>query len=978
MYRRLRIKRAVALLLCFCTLLICTPYQEVNAKEYEEKYLTIKRVNDGQQDTYKIVTDGEEVFISAEQLSELAGFTKTNIVRDDDKLTAVTLIKGEEQDASQDIIISASNNTIYSLRYREREFDGCLDTGEEVYLDLIDMFNYLRIKAEVIDGRLFINVPVYTMYDFMTVDYPEVLKNCVSQLDLLEPGEDLKSSGTWDAVYLACNNFDFRFLVPIWGTNQIKDEQYTKALQTLNEEDETFYNEDTNEYFQSELEGRGLGSCLASGQDLIDTLSVGGGAMDSAEDIIKQLEGLSEADQDALFSLWDTLNWNREDFLKATGLKTFSERAGEISDALTVAEIAVSAYEAYEQAASWSEDCMNDLDVLRNLDADNYGENKDYVKRISKVAEDSYQASLDPENAAEEQFVSDIAELALEKAITETSVPGKVADLFIFSVNLGVSVARCFGNIAEEMDKGELSYMVSCLINIAVASRIDAEVKRDQLDITDLTSGNQLNDFRNSIRTSIKSNLRCWSYIYYLNSNGTWETSERGQYVKGQIDKMHVYLALLDETKQYDYALDEYDLITYSPERIVEIAEESKVIVEPGVIYEHADGEFLSNFHLEQEDNGDKTAYLLFWYNYGASASVEDFFFEWNDQQTTYELVGQRSGKRFEVTFEFIDENTIDISVRCEEEYYNWKTGDKGAIWSDAEYKKVTSNAINPIGEWEIDDSMSMEANGVSMTYLFGSAYKYGNHMTVNSDNSFSYGVGAGVGGEGTWIAKDNILEYNIKRYEDNEAETGQLNIRNENGIMYLIMRYDEYELWWKKNKSIEETGASAADDKEMGEDIERKEYLDELDIIESDQYKGNLADSFVYKLGEHEFSRGNSDVNGQQYSHGIEGWIARWNYEEESSWAYGTFELDKKYSEITGQCVLIESYNTENFDTTLEFWGDGNLIKSYHLTPQTIPFAITIDVKNINKLKIYFYDNKAVKGGTSFGLVGMELKPAK
>ena len=256
-------------------------------------------------------------------------------------------------------------------------------------------------------------------------------------------------------------------------------------------------------------------------------------------------------------------------------MKTFSDHAGELSDALTVAEIAVSAYEAYEQAASWSEDCLNNLDVLRNLNVDNYGENKDYVKRISKVAEESYQASLDPENASEEQLVSDIVDLALEKAITETNVYGKVADLFIFSVNLGGSVARCFGNIAEEMDKGELSYMVSCLINIAVASRIDAEVKRTQLDITDLTSGNQLNNFRNSIRTSIKSNLRCWSYIYYLNSNGTWETSERGQYVKSQIDKMHVYLALLDETKQYDYALDEYDLITYSPERIVEIAGKS-------------------------------------------------------------------------------------------------------------------------------------------------------------------------------------------------------------------------------------------------------------------------------------------------------------------------------------------------------------------------------------------------------------------
>lgn len=559
-------------------MLISVPSLEVNAAEYEKRYLEIKRLNDGQEAAYEILVNGKDVFISIGDLAGLAGFENNKIERNGETLTNIVLLD-DDQSGNHDVVISAESNTIQSPRYGTKEFDGFLDMGDAVYLNLVDMLNYLRIKAEVIDGRLFINVPVYTMYDFMMTDYPEVLKNCVSQLDLLEPGEDLKSSGNRDAVYLACNNFDFRFLVPIWGTNKIKDEQYSKAIQTLNEEDETFYDEDTNEYFQSELNERGLGNCLASGQDLIDILSVGGGAMDSAEDVIKQLEGLSESDQDALFSLWDTLNWNREDFLKATGLKTFSDHADEISDALTVAEIAVSAYEAYEQASSWSEDCLNDLDVLRNLREDNYGENKDYVKRISKVAEQSYQASSDPENAAGEQLVSDIADLALEKAITETSVQGKVADLFVFSVNLGISVARCFGNIAEEMDKGELSYMISCLINIAVASRIDAEVKHDRLDITDLSSGTQLNDFRDSMRTAIKSNLRCWSYIYYLNSDGTWENSERGKTVKSQINKMNVYLTLLDETEQYDYALDEYDLITYSPERIIEISGENNTSV---------------------------------------------------------------------------------------------------------------------------------------------------------------------------------------------------------------------------------------------------------------------------------------------------------------------------------------------------------------------------------------------------------------
>ena len=76
----------------------------------------------------------------------------------------------------------------------------------------------------------------------------------------------------------------------------------------------------------------------------------------------------------------------------------------------------------------------------------------------------------------------------------------------------------------------------------------------------------------------------------------------------------------------------------------------------------------------------------------------------------------------------------------------------------------------------------------------------------------------------------------------------------------------------------------------------------------------------------------------------------------------------------MSGKGVLIKSYNTTNFDTTLEFIGDGKLIKSYHLTPDSIPFDIDVNVSGVKQLKVYAYDNKAVSGGTSFGLTGMVL----
>lgn len=81
-----------------------------------------------------------------------------------------------------------------------------------------------------------------------------------------------------------------------------------------------------------------------------------------------------------------------------------------------------------------------------------------------------------------------------------------------------------------------------------------------------------------------------------------------------------------------------------------------------------------------------------------------------------------------------------------------------------------------------------------------------------------------------------------------------------------------------------------------------------------------------------------------------------------------------REYYSLHGECKLINSYNTNNFNTTLEFWNDDTLIQSYVLTPDSIPFTFDLNVSNCDNLKINFYDNDAVSGGTSFGLINMEL----
>lgn len=546
---------------------------DVQAAEFETRFLSIRRLNDGVAETYEVKTDGENVYIGVGDLIDVVGYAEKVIDMTDGNINQIILTKKtvDRGGFDQDIKIYPKGEKIYSAWYGEDDFKGCLNLEEGVYLDVIEIFNYLRVKAEVIDNELLVNVPVYSILDFLIYDYKSVLSNSVSQLDLLEENEKSSDSGWRDALRLACNNFDYKLLIPFWGSTEIKDEQYIKALQTLNEDDEVFYSDTTSEYMKNELSDRGLKGVLASGEDLANVLSIGGTTVEKAEEILNT----SKATEENISKYMELINWNGKEYDSLIRLRAWSEYAGKISDTISLADIVVSAYETYTRADSWNQSSLNDLEVLCNLDINNYGEHKDYVKSIKKIADKCYKDRNNKGGAVAEQAAKDVSSLLLEKVVTETSVYGQVVDYFILAVNTGVSVAKCFGNIAEEMDKAELSYMVTCLINVAVASRIDAEIEYDKLNLFNMQSG-EVTKCRNAIRTSIKSNLRCWSYIYYLNSDGEWENTYRGKDVKDKINKMNTYLTLLDESAQYDYTLDNYDLITFSSKKIIDILMENK------------------------------------------------------------------------------------------------------------------------------------------------------------------------------------------------------------------------------------------------------------------------------------------------------------------------------------------------------------------------------------------------------------------
>lgn len=171
-------------------------------------------------------------------------------------------------------------------------------------------------------------------------------------------------------------------------------------------------------------------------------------------------------------------------------------------------------------------------------------------------------------------------------------------------------------------------------------------------------------------------------------------------------------------------------------------------------------------------------------------------------------------------------------------------------------------------------------------------------------------------------------------------------------------------------------------------EEIESKidslvEYLPDIYPSEFEKYEGNEGDSCIFNFNlkglpgkNNDFIRnGSIGVNEEVFSNGFEIWIARWNFTEEISWVKTVYDLNGDYNRLTGNTGLIKSYNTSDFNTTISFYGDGHLLKSYNMTPKNYKHTIKINLTNVKKLTLFVKDNKASRGGTSYALNELHLE---
>ncbi len=332
------------------------------------------------------------------------------------------------------------------------------------------------------------------------------------------------------------------------------------------------------------------------------------------------------------------------------------------------------------------------------------------------------------------------------------------------------------------------------------------------------------------------------------------------------------------------------------------------------------------------------------------------------------------------LTWTLDDNGTLTISGTGDMTNWSYPSGPPWYSSCDSIKNVIIGNGVKSIGVWAFLWCSSLESVTIG-----------------NSVESIGYGAFFDCSSLESVTIPDSVTIIDIYAFYDCSSLTSVVIPNSVTSIRYYAfdgcnsltdVYYGGSENEWKAisinngNSSLTHANIHYNSSGNINADTGDSYYLNEITPIINERYTGNEGDSFIHSMFKKDhpnipYGNGNIGIDGTVYEHGLEAWIARWNYTEEISWAYAVYQIDNNYKSLTGDVVLLKSYNTTNFDSTLYFYDYDKdiLLCEYRLTPETISFPVSVNIEGVNKLKILIKDNIAVCGGTSFGLANFQVK---
>lgn len=677
------------------------------ASEFVDKPYIIVNTGNGNEEKYTAINRDGEIYLAAEDIAAIAGYVCDNGEH----------IGFAKEPGSSFYQFDVDFNGNVHMRGHEFKVQVEKIAGK-YFLPLEKILYLMHANWCVEDNVLYVNPLPYALPDFFADFYGDFRQNLTTDGDILMNGENNLLRSVRSSLTSMVRDFDIRYYIPVWGANEMIEEDYEKILLNLTETKESYIGELPTDMVEAELEGT-----------LLSEISEENGRLKFVVDLPLKVDDLDTAietyGKSSGIARKIAGNVALDEILDRDQLKKISDQVGEMADAISYFTSVCNVVDVLRTADSMNESFLQQLEILKNFDGSRYEGSA--VFHIKNAAADLIRTKEDKVAAVSEQALEETLNIVGGNAVGMTFAGKLVAA--VQTADMALSVLS--DDYANSMEAATISYMLGQSVNLEfIALREMERYVQEMNNLGYQYTAENAEKIRSAALLYLNLNLRDKSYIYYLNSinNETpdWENSDQAKEMKKEIAKVQAMRAALISTEEYDRLIvvgdlermysDEpgmvrekvsADILREGKEDVDQIEKNSTI--QKGMIYEYDSKTEMAQFSIEVYD-GNEVAELGFWSNNGNN--LQFFSFPWVDGKCSYQTKATNGGQNCSITITPKDQDTVEIKVLNQ---------DDNEVWSDYEYQ-LKGNADN-FSESKITQEQAIELARQKMGDSFGYVY---------------------------------------------------------------------------------------------------------------------------------------------------------------------------------------------------------------------------------------------------------------
>ena len=503
------------------------------ASEFVDKPYIIVNTGNGNEEKYTAINRDGEIYLAAEDIAAIAGYVCDNGEH----------IGFAKEPGSSFYQFDVDFNGNVHMRGHEFKVQVEKIAGK-YFLPLEKILYLMHANWCVEDNILYVNPLPYALPDFFADFYGDFRQNLTTDGDILMNGENNLLRSVRSSLASMVRDFDIRYYIPVWGANEMIEEDYEKILLNLTETKESYIGELSTDMVEAELEGT-----------LLSEISEENGRLKFVVDLPLKVDDLDTAietyGKSSGIARKIAGNVALDEILDRDQLKKISDQVGEMGDAISYFTSVCNVVDVLRTADSMNESFLQQLEILKNFDGSRYEGSA--VSHIKNAAADMIRIKEDKVAAVWEQALEETLNIVGGNAVGMTFAGKLVAA--VQTADMALSVLS--DDYANSMEAATISYMLGQSVNLEfIALREMERYVQEMNNLGYQYTAENAEKIRSAALLYLNLNLRDKSYIYYLNSINNeapdWENSDQAKEMKKEIAKVQAMRAALISTEEYD------------------------------------------------------------------------------------------------------------------------------------------------------------------------------------------------------------------------------------------------------------------------------------------------------------------------------------------------------------------------------------------------------------------------------------------